>query len=171
MLIQPVCLVTLLSNLPLPEPSHSRTVAAKVLVKALSDAIDRHKAGFGEYPSELMGLRGLAHDLGTPNWQGPYLQVDRPLDPWAHSYVYRRNGSGRPEVVSYGADGEPGGTGVNADVSSLDLTATANSGVWAKVLRFALFAVSAMGFFGYQLMPALLARLNLRLTRYSADRG
>lgn len=112
-MIPPVCLVTLLRNLPLPEPSHSRAANARVLVKAFSDATDRYKADVGDYPSESAGLQALMNDFGARNWRGPYLPLNRPflyrfLDPWGHHYVYRLNGTRKPEVISYGADGRPG---------------------------------------------------------------
>jgi general secretion pathway protein G len=161
--IQPVSLVTLLSNLPPPESSHSRTFAAKVLVKAIGEAIDKYKSDVSEYPPRSVGLRALTHDFGVHNWRGPYFSSDRRLDSWGHPYVYRYNGTSKPEVVSYGADGQPSGSGINADLSSSDPTATRNWGIWARILRLTLLAVSAMGFFGYPFMPALLAKLNARL--------
>jgi general secretion pathway protein G len=52
-------------------------------------------------------------------WNGPYLKKGSPLDPWGHPYQYRAPGSkGEYEVLSLGKDGQPGGTGDNADLSS-----------------------------------------------------
>jgi len=42
-----------------------------------------------------------------------------PVDPWGHSYVYRRTPGKIPEIISFGMDGAPGGSGLNADISSL----------------------------------------------------
>ena len=169
-MIQSVCLVTLLSNLPPPQPSHSRTANARVLVNLFGDAIDRYKADVGDYPSESAGLGALMHDFGVRHWRGPYLPGNRPflgrfVDPWGHRYAYRFPGTPKPEVVSYGADGKPGGTGINADVSSLDPAVVANSGSLATILRFALCAISALGFFGYPFLPAVLAKVNARVAR------
>jgi general secretion pathway protein G len=54
------------------------------------------------------------------NWQGPYLQKEIENDPWQHPYVYRFPGEhgDEPDIVSYGADGQPGGDGINADIVS-----------------------------------------------------
>ena len=45
------------------------------------------------------------------------------LDPWGNPYVYRypsESGKDEPEIISYGADGKPGGDGVNTDLRNLD---------------------------------------------------
>jgi len=54
------------------------------------------------------------------NWQGRHLPSSIPRDPWNREYIYSFPGTHgpRPEVVSYGADGIPGGSGINADVTS-----------------------------------------------------
>jgi general secretion pathway protein G len=50
-------------------------------------------------------------------WQGPYLKRAAPADPWGRPYVYRAPGAnGEFELVSYGRDGKPGGTGEDADI-------------------------------------------------------
>jgi len=43
-----------------------------------------------------------------------------PADPWGNPYVYTKDGSREYKIVSYGADGSPGGSGVDADISSAD---------------------------------------------------
>ncbi len=43
-----------------------------------------------------------------------------PLDPWGNPYVYQKEGNASFKIVSYGGDGSPGGSGVNADISSED---------------------------------------------------
>ena len=50
----------------------------------------------------------------------PFLAKDIPNDPWAHPYVYRFPGEHGPEpdVMSYGADGQPGGEETNEDIVS-----------------------------------------------------
>ncbi len=51
----------------------------------------------------------------------PFLDPPKvPLDPWGNAYVYQKEGNSAFKIVSYGADGSPGGSGVNADVSSDD---------------------------------------------------
>jgi general secretion pathway protein G len=53
-------------------------------------------------------------------WNGPYLQAEVPADPWGHPYVYKFPGEhgDEPDLVCYGADGQPGGEGLNADIVS-----------------------------------------------------
>ena len=66
----------------------------------------------------LLALRVRPNDMGQ--WNGPYMQVEIPKDPWGHDYFYRFPGEHgeEPEVVSFGADGQPGGDGLNADIVS-----------------------------------------------------
>jgi general secretion pathway protein G len=73
----------------------------------------------GRYPTASEGLNLLVSD--TPpatGWAGPYLSGGLPLDPWRHPYVYEppADASGQPKVYSLGADGKPGGQGLDADV-------------------------------------------------------
>jgi general secretion pathway protein G len=51
-------------------------------------------------------------------WQGPYLDEEVPLDPWTHPYQYERKPSGLQDFTLYslGADKNPGGDGLDADV-------------------------------------------------------
>jgi general secretion pathway protein G len=64
----------------------------------------------GVYPTQEQGLEALR----------PYLRTDIPLDPWKHPYIYRYPGEHgeEPDIMSYGADGQPGGEGVNADIAN-----------------------------------------------------
>ena len=57
---------------------------------------------------------------GVSSWSGPYLKGDAiPKDPWGHQYVYRSPGQRGPyDILSYGADGQEGGTGAAADITS-----------------------------------------------------
>jgi hypothetical protein len=128
----------------------------------LGGAIDKYRADVGKYPLNLQALR---YDPGAPNWLGPYFPGDIPLDPWGHAYIYSRHAIGKPEVISLGAEGEPGGTGVASDVSNWEPTGGATRRLWIRVLRFSVITVSALGFFGYPFFPAFLVKLNARLDR------
>jgi len=101
--------------------SNANIGAAKSQVKLLADALTGYKTDNKDFPSEESGLQALVEnvdDLETR--RGPYLQGSLPKDPWGNEYVYRCPGEdNRPfEVISYGADGEIGGEGENADISS-----------------------------------------------------
>ena len=73
----------------------------------------------GVYPTNEEGLQALRVRVpGARSWNGPYLRKEIWVDPWGHPFVYRYRGrSERPDVISYGADGRPGGDGVAADIS------------------------------------------------------
>jgi len=88
--------------------------AAKTQVKLLVDAVNGYKLENHEYPESLEVLTEKHDD------KGPYLQGTLPKDPWGHDYVYNTPGEdGRDfDISSYGADGEPGGEGENADINS-----------------------------------------------------
>ena len=95
--------------------------AAKTQVKMLSEAVNAYKLDNRNYPEGESGLRALVENVeDLETWKGPYLQGALPKDPWGNEYVYRCPGEDdRPfEIISYGADGEPGGEGENADINS-----------------------------------------------------
>jgi general secretion pathway protein G len=76
----------------------------------------------GRYPSSNDGLAALVQRPGNAEeWNGPYLKGGVvPNDPWGHAYVYRSPVEHAPyEIVSYGSDGQEGGSGTATDISSL----------------------------------------------------
>ena len=91
-------------------------VTALAQIENFSRALLAYREDAKAFPAESTGLRALrlapAHTIG---WNGPYVQKDIPLDPWGHPYIYRLK-MGVPEVGSYGADGKPGGEGLDADI-------------------------------------------------------
>jgi general secretion pathway protein G len=103
----------------------AKRTQARVQMKNLEQALELFKLDNGFYPDTEQGLSALvtAPATGRPakGWrQGGYL--DRvPQDPWGNQYVYVSPGSaGAYDLMCYGADGAPGGTGEDADVSSRD---------------------------------------------------
>ncbi len=98
----------------------SEVKAAKAQVEALGKALDVYRLDTGHYPSTEEGLNALVvKPANEPKWQGPYLKKAVPLDPWEHPYVYRYPGEhGDYDLLSYGRDGQPGGTGEDADITS-----------------------------------------------------
>ena len=103
---------------PLRSPDSFRIRAAQFQIQAFMQALYLFKADTGEFPSINDGLAPLVADTGKVHWNGPYLRANVPLDPWGHPYEYRLLNGSEPEVLSLGADGRPGGTGPNADISS-----------------------------------------------------
>jgi general secretion pathway protein G len=96
----------------------SETAAARAQIEALAKALDAFRLDTGHYPSAAQGLGALRErPAGEAKWNGPYLQKDVPADPWGKSYVYRTPGSkGDFDLISFGRDGAPGGSGENADI-------------------------------------------------------
>lgn len=99
----------------------ARVVAAKQQIENFGLALGQYHLDTGAYPSTEQGLAALrVQPGGVDQWHGPYLQKDVAPDPWGHAYVYKFPGEhgDEPDVISYGADGQPGGTDLNADIVS-----------------------------------------------------
>ena len=99
----------------------SEVATARSQVDALGKALDQYFLDNGRYPTTQEGLQALTQrPAAAPQWDGPYLKKDVPLDPWHQAYVYRSPGQqGRDmELLSYGADHMPGGDKQNADITS-----------------------------------------------------
>lgn len=96
----------------------SEVTAARAQIEALAKALDAYRLDTGHYPSVAQGLAALRErPADEAKWNGPYLSKDVPLDPWGKPYVYRMPGAkGDYELISFGRDGAPGGTGDNADI-------------------------------------------------------
>ena len=99
----------------------ARATAAKTDVNNLMQALKLYKLDNQRYPSTEQGLQALVVKPTTapipPNWK-PYVEK-LPEDPWRHPYQYLNPGvKGEIDVMSFGADGQPGGEGKNADIGS-----------------------------------------------------
>ena len=91
----------------------ARRDAALAQISALEAALDTYRLDVGQYPDTLEGL--VENDSGRAAWNGPYLRREVPLDPWDNDYFYDSDGRSFM-LVSYGADGERGGEGDEADI-------------------------------------------------------
>jgi general secretion pathway protein G len=99
----------------------ARMTAARVQINNLQTALGAYKLDTGTFPATEIGLPALMNRPQNVNgWNGPYLQAEVPADPWGHPYVYKFPGEhgDEPDLVCYGADGQPGGEGLNADIVS-----------------------------------------------------
>ena len=122
-------LATFLIPKIMQKPDEARVVKAKNDIMAFETALKMYKMDNGMYPTTMQGLKALIKKPDIPPIPehykpGGYLDTDKiPLDPWGHPYIYRSPGdNGRPfEIISLGADGKVGGTGVNADIKSWEL--------------------------------------------------
>jgi type II secretion system protein G len=103
---------------PMRDAARVRYLRGTVQVDAFAKGVERYREDCREYPSASDGLNALVVDPGVEGWSGPYLRQDIPLDPWGRPYIYLRSADLAPEILSYGADGKPGGEGFDADISS-----------------------------------------------------
>ncbi len=99
----------------------ARATAAKTDVNNLMQALKLYRLDNQRYPTGEQGLQALVARPGTPpappNWK-PYLDK-LPNDPWGRPYQYLNPGvKGEIDVMSLGADGQPGGEGKDADIGS-----------------------------------------------------
>jgi general secretion pathway protein G len=99
----------------------ARVVACKTQIEAFMTALGAYKLDTGLFPPTELGLNALrAKPANLNQWNGPYLPKDVPMDPWGRPFLYKFPGDNgdEPEIVSQGADGQPGGEGINADILS-----------------------------------------------------
>lgn len=98
----------------------SEVKVAKAQMDALEKALDQYRLDVGRYPGTEQGLAALNDKpAGEAKWAGPYLKKAVPPDPWGRAYVYKAPGEhGEYDLLSYGKDGRPGGTGEDADITS-----------------------------------------------------
>ncbi len=113
------------------EPAAVEMINDEEAVAAAQDQIDFFNkclgifyVHMGRFPTAEEGLEALVKQPtgeGADRWQGPYLkEAEIPLDPWGNPYVYVYPGRINPDydIISYGADGVPGGTGAAADITN-----------------------------------------------------
>ena len=99
----------------------ANAVAARSQINNFEQALMQYKLSTGTFPTTEMGLEALRTRPANVNqWDGPYLRKEIPLDPWKHPYLYKFPGEhgDEPDILSLGADGQPGGEGVNGDIAS-----------------------------------------------------
>lgn len=100
----------------------SKAKTVKVQVKMLDNALLTMELDIGRFPSTQEGLQLLVKQPTAPTlrakWHGPYLSSKVPMDAWGNPYHYVAPGpDGHPYALwSEGADGKPGGSGLNADI-------------------------------------------------------
>ena len=99
----------------------ARATAAKTDVNNLMQSLKLYRLDNQRYPTAEQGLQALLVRPTTgpaaPNWK-PYVEK-LPNDPWGRPYQYLNPGiKGEIDVLSLGADGQPGGEGNNADIGS-----------------------------------------------------
>jgi general secretion pathway protein G len=122
-----VFILALLAGIVVPKimgrTDEARRTAAKVQIKNIEEGLHLYKLDSGFYPSTEQGLSALVAKptIGAipQHWREGGYMPQLPKDPWSHEYVYiSPGGHGDFDLISYGADGEPGGEGKDADVES-----------------------------------------------------
>jgi general secretion pathway protein G len=108
-------------------PEQAKRLKARMQIESLESALKLYKLDNGNYPDTEQGLQALVEkpEVGAipSKWrEGGYLEKGRvPVDPWENEFVYIAPGTfGEYDIISYGADGAPGGEGKNLDVSNWD---------------------------------------------------
>ena len=99
----------------------AKMTAARAQIQNFMAALGTYKLDNGNFPTTEQGLQALrVKPADAAQWNGPYMPLDVPKDPWGHDYVYKFPGDhgDEPDIMSYGADGQPGGDGINADLVS-----------------------------------------------------
>jgi general secretion pathway protein G len=99
----------------------SQVKVARAQIDALDKALDQFRLDVGRYPTTEEGLQVLVTaPHGESSWGGPYLKKGVPADPWGRPYVYQQPGShnGDFDLLSYGKDGRPGGSGEESDITN-----------------------------------------------------
>jgi general secretion pathway protein G len=122
-----VVILGILASIVVPKiisrPDEARAVKAKQDVLSIQNALDLYKLDNGFYPSTDQGLMALVEKPGSSpeprDWK-QYLK-SLPKDPWGRDYLYLNPGEhGDVDVFTLGADGQPGGTGINAEIGNWD---------------------------------------------------
>jgi len=94
----------------IPQLEEAKRKTAATDIKTIENGLKLYYARKGNYPDTGSGLKALV-DMQI---------LENTKDPWGRDYVYMNEG-GKPVIISYGRDGQPGGDGPDADISSKDV--------------------------------------------------
>ena len=103
---------------------------ARLQVSKLSQQLELYKLDNGTYPTSAQGLDALVHEPTTEPRprrypEGGYVSAKDLLDPWQMPFKYERPGKNNArsfDLYSFGADGQPGGEGENAEIGNWEVT-------------------------------------------------
>jgi general secretion pathway protein G len=113
--------VALVAPTMLKKGDTARVTATRAQIHNFQTALGAYKLDTGTFPTTEQGLLALrTKPDGINQWAGPYMTQDIPKDAWGHDFVYKypSEHGDEPDITSYGADGQPGGDGLNADIVS-----------------------------------------------------
>ena len=124
-----IVILGILAGLIIPRimgrPEEARRMKGRIQIESIETALKLYRLDNGEYPSTEQGLEALVESPTVGQlpkaWRkGGYLEKGKvPKDPWGNDYIYLCPGLHDDfDLMSYGADGEPGGEDNNADINS-----------------------------------------------------
>ncbi|KTC65848.1 type II secretory pathway protein LspG (plasmid) [Legionella adelaidensis] len=122
-----VVILGILASIVVPKimgrPDEARAVKAKQDILSIQNALDLYKLDNGNYPTTDQGLLALVEKPASSpvprDWK-QYLK-SLPKDPWDRDYLYLNPGQhGEIDIFTLGADGKPGGSGINAEIGNWD---------------------------------------------------
>ena len=127
-----IVILGILAGLIIPRimgrPEEARRMKARVQIESIETALKLYKLDNGSYPTTEQGLQALveAPTVGQlpKAWRdGGYLEKGKvPKDPWDNEFIYLSPGVNSDfDLISYGADGEPGGEDINKDINNWEL--------------------------------------------------
>ncbi len=125
-----IVILGILAALVLPKvmsrPDEARAVAARQDIASLMQALKLYRLDNRRYPSTEQGLQALVSKpqlAPVPEgWKSGGYVERLPMDPWGKPYQFLNPGlRGEIDVFSWGADGQPGGEGSDADVGNWSL--------------------------------------------------
>ena len=127
-----IVILGILAGLIIPRimgrPEEAKQLKARIQIQSLETALRLYRLDNGSYPGTEQGLQALVEQSETGSasgkWRkGGYLEKGKvPKDPWGYDYVYLSPGvNGEYDIVSYGADGVPGGEDKNKDINSWEI--------------------------------------------------
>jgi len=110
----------------LNRPEQARRTRAVVDIRNIEAALALFKTDTGNFPTTAQGFQALVTDPGVKGWDADGYLKQLPKDPWGRDYIYVcPSVHGRDfDLKSLGKDGEPGGTGYNADIENWNLDQT-----------------------------------------------
>lgn len=125
-----VVILGILAALVVPQvmsrPDQAKVTAAQNDIRAIGAALDMYKLDNHSYPSTQQGIEALvSRPGGNPqprNWNKEGYLKRLPTDPWGNPYQFLAPGTKGPyDLFSFGADGKPGGSGLDTDIGNWDL--------------------------------------------------
>lgn len=126
-LIVVISIISLLVVFVAPRMFRKLTEAKRDLavprMKIVEAALENFAINCGRYPDDSEGLDALlvAPESVSDKWRGPYLKKRQLLDPWGNPFIYEAGGDSSSNeylLISYGADGRPGGDSDNSDITN-----------------------------------------------------